>query len=92
MKFLDVDATSLVAETRSLPSYLHGLHGTRLHLRLWRILLLRDSRFYACTPTRLVDHKSRIHQYKGVWAVMEQKTGLRVHAKDLLTMFPQFSI
>ena len=29
---------------------------------------------------------------KGVWAVMEQKTGLRVHAKDLLTMFPQFSI
>ena len=30
--------------------------------------------------------------FKGVWAVMEQKTGLRVHAKDLLTMFPQFSI
>ena len=64
MKFLGVDATNLVAETRSLPSYLHGLHGTRLHPRLWRILLPRDSRSYARTPIRLVEHRSRIHQYK----------------------------
>lgn len=59
MKSLDVDATIPVARTKSLPSYLRGLHGTRL----WCILQLRDSRSYASTPTHL-DHRSRIHRYK----------------------------
>jgi hypothetical protein len=66
VKFLGVDATNLVAETRSLPLYLHGLHGTRLHPRLWRILLPRDSRSYARTPIRLVEHRSRIHKFSAI--------------------------
>ena len=28
----------------------------------------------------------------GVWAVMEQKTGLRSHIEDLTTMFPEFTV
>jgi len=53
LKSADEEASNHVAENRRLPSYLHGLHGTRLHPRLWRIHLYLSGNEDFCPTLKL---------------------------------------